>query len=212
MIKIKTVVFDVDGVFTIGFLYDENETNKIFGAHDTDGLKLLKENKIEFQAISADHRDFEITKKRMYDLGVKLSLVSEKSRIDFIKSMGDPAEICFMGDGHFDALVFDQVGYSVAPCNAVPVPRSKANYVTQSKGGGAVYEAVLHILSLFKVLNEIIFKELKEIAASLEETIKKFINEILTCKGSIIGLGAGRMGYSLMPSSCGYHTWVTTLI
>ena len=153
MSKIKTVVFDVDGVFTNGqFLYDENgKQYKIFGAHDSDGLKLLKENKIEFQAISADHRGFEITKKRMYDLGVKLSLVSEKSRIDFIKSMGDPAEICFMGDGHFDALVFDQVGYSVAPCNAVPIARSKANYVTQSKGGeGAVYEAVLHILSLFK--------------------------------------------------------------
>ena len=64
---------------------------------------------------------------------------------------------------------------------------------------------------------EIIFKELKELAASLEEReIKQFINEIIKCKGSIIGIGAGRMGYALQAfvmrlSHLGYNSYMIVL-
>ena len=51
-------VFDVDGVLTTGqFLYTvDGKFAKVFGPHDADGIKLLKDNNIKIQCISADKR------------------------------------------------------------------------------------------------------------------------------------------------------------
>lgn len=149
--EIKKIIFDVDGVFTNGqFIYDETGKRfKIFGPHDADGVKLLKAASITVSAITADFRGYSITKKRMDDMGIPLKQVSELDRLEFIVSQGHLDETCFMGDGHFDALVFDHVAYSIAPQNAVEIARTKANYVTNAVGGnGAVYEAAAYILKL----------------------------------------------------------------
>ena len=65
MKKIPThIIIDVDGVMTTGqFIYSNlGKQFKIFGAHDSDGLKLLNSFfKIIF--ITADKRGFKITKK-----------------------------------------------------------------------------------------------------------------------------------------------------
>tara|TARA_A100001015_G_scaffold53835_1_gene59072 strand:- start:4220 stop:4687 length:468 start_codon:yes stop_codon:yes gene_type:complete len=151
--KINRVIFDVDGVFTDGsFIYDsEGKRFKIFGAHDSDGLKLLANKNISLQAITADHRGFSINKRRMDDMGLGLLLVSENERLEFFKRQSHIDKICFMGDGHFDSMVFDIVGYSIAPANALEITKNKASYVTKAQGGkGAVYEASIHILNLIK--------------------------------------------------------------
>lgn len=147
--KLTTVIFDVDGVFTNGqFLYDsEGKKYKVFGPHDSDGIKLLISNGIHVAAISADHRGFLITKKRMEDIGIDVKLVSEQARASYFESLDDLSSTCFMGDGHYDAKIFPSVAYSIAPSNAVDVALNAASFVTKSKGGeGAVYEACLHIL------------------------------------------------------------------
>ena len=55
-----------------------------------------------------------------------------------------------MGDGIFDSLVFDKVGYSIAPNNADSNLKKKADYVTERAGGDrAVAEACLNILEVF---------------------------------------------------------------
>lgn len=83
------------------------------------------------------------------DMGINVELVSEMERRSYVTSKWIPNKTCFMGDGHFDAQVFELVGYSIAPNNAVPAAKEKANYVTKSCGGdGAVYEAALHLLSI----------------------------------------------------------------
>lgn len=148
---IKHVIFDVDGVFTSGqFIYDESgKRYKIFGPHDSDGIKFLLGQDIFVEAISADKRGFNITRKRMNDIGLPLTLVSESDRESFVRGCGGLKQLCFMGDGHFDAHIFDIVSYAIAPSNAVPIALEKADYVTRASGGnGAVYEAALHILNI----------------------------------------------------------------
>lgn len=149
--NIKHVIFDVDGVFTSGqFIYDQTgKRYKIFGPHDSDGIKFLLDQNISVEAISADKRGFNITLKRMNDIGLPLTLVSESDRESFVRSRGGLRQLCFMGDGHFDAHIFDIVGYAIAPSNAVPIALEKADYVTRASGGkGAVYEAALHIWNI----------------------------------------------------------------
>lgn len=148
----KNFVIDVDGCLTTGqFLYSEKgKMMKVFGPDDADALSILK-HKINIQMISGDKRGFGITRKRVADdMGFPLDLVSTFKRIEWLKKKFNLQETIYMGDGIYDALVFEKVGYSITPANAFFYAKQKANFVTQAKGGeGAVAEACLHIMEKF---------------------------------------------------------------
>jgi 3-deoxy-D-manno-octulosonate 8-phosphate phosphatase (KDO 8-P phosphatase) len=148
----KVLILDVDGVFTDGKYYytEEGKIMKKFGPDDNDALSLLQ-GKLEIIAISGDKRGFPITKKRIADdMKLRLEQVSTFERYEWIKDRYNPEEVIYMGDGIFDALVFDKVGYSIAPANAFFKTKEQANYVTKARGSeGAVAEAVVHILEKF---------------------------------------------------------------
>jgi len=150
--KIKHLIIDVDGVLTTGqFLYTaDGKFAKVFGAHDNDGIKLLKPY-LGILAITADKRGFAITKKRVADdMGLALHLVSEEERLPWLKKKFDLKKCVYMGDGIFDAKVFPFVAYSIAPANAFFVAKKQADFVTKAKSGeGAVAEACLHIIKKF---------------------------------------------------------------
>ncbi|MDO8424105.1 MAG: HAD hydrolase family protein [bacterium] len=149
---IKNLILDVDGVFTTGqFLYtEEGKFAKVFGPHDNDGIKLLK-NLINIQCVSADKRGFAITKRRIVDdMNLKLELVSEEERLTWLEKNFKLEESIFMGDSMHDAEIFGRMGYSIAPASAFYLARNKASFVTTHRAGeGAVAEACLHILEKF---------------------------------------------------------------
>lgn len=151
--KFTKIVFDVDGVFTTGqFLYtEEGKFAKIFGPHDNDGIKLIKQY-LAVEAISADKRGWNITKKRIEgDMGIPLTAVSEADRLDYFKRIGDLSGVIYMGDGMHDVSIMEVVGYSIAPANAVPAARESADYVTEARSGeGAVFEACFHVYGILK--------------------------------------------------------------
>lgn len=147
----KNFIIDVDGCLTTGqFLYSaKGKVMKVFGPDDADALSILK-NKIYVHMISGDKRGFSITKNRIDDMGFPLSLVSTFQRVEWLEKKFNLQETIFMGDGIYDALVFEKVAYSIAPSNAFFIAKQKANFVTRSKGGeGAVAEACLHIMEKF---------------------------------------------------------------
>ena len=151
--KFTNLILDVDGVLTTGqFVYTvDGKFSKTFGPHDSDGIKLLR-GKIDVCAISADHRGFAISKKRIVDdMGLKLDLVSEQDRLGWITEHFNLETTIYMGDGMYDAKIFEHVAYSIAPANAFYTAKEKAHFVTNAKSGeGAVAEACLHILSLLE--------------------------------------------------------------
>lgn len=150
--KIKHLVLDVDGVLTTGqFLYtQEGKYAKIFGPHDNDGIKLIRKY-LKVRALTADKRGYAITQKRVVeDMGLPLDLVSEEEREKWFRKNFNLQETIYIGDGIFDAKIFDIVGYSIAPGNAFYLAKEKANFVTKHNSGeGAVAEACLHILEKF---------------------------------------------------------------
>ncbi len=144
-------VLDVDGVLTTGqFLYSEKgKVYKIFGPHDADGLRLVKD-KLNIFFISADKRGFKISKKRIKDMGFKLILVDEKERYSYFKKKFGFEKTIFMGDGIFDASVIKDCFFGIAPSNARIEAKNWANYITPSKSGeGAVCDACIKINKLF---------------------------------------------------------------
>ncbi len=150
--QIKNFILDIDGVFTTGqFLYTaDGKFAKIFGAHDNDGIKLIKPY-LDVHTITADQRGFEITRKRIQDdMGLVLHLVPEIDRLTWMKKNFDLPNCVFMGDSMFDAQIFQYVGYSICPNNAFIMTKKVANYITESKSGeGAVAEACWHIIEKF---------------------------------------------------------------
>ncbi|MSR73665.1 MAG: phosphatase [Candidatus Pacebacteria bacterium] len=145
-------IFDVDGVFTTGqFLYTSaGKFAKVFGAHDADGIKLMRPH-AELVAISADKRGFAITKKRIEsDMGIPLHQVSEGDRLTWLEKKFDLDACIYMGDGMHDAPILARAAYGIAPANAFPSAKKAADYVTEAKSGeGAVAEACLHVINTF---------------------------------------------------------------
>jgi len=154
--KFKNFILDVDGVFTDGkFHYTENgKVMKIFGDADNDALSLLK-GKIHIEMVTGDKRGFSISKKRIQeDMGYPINLVSTFQRVDWIAERFNLEETIYMGDGIYDPIVFNSVGFSIAPANAFFNTKKYANHITESKGGeGAVAEAVIYIYENILKLN-----------------------------------------------------------
>lgn len=149
--KIKNFIIDVDGVLTDGAFYysARGKVMKMFGSDDNDALQLIKDQ-VHIHMVSGDKRGFAITKKRIDDMGFPLTLVSTFERVAWLKQKYNFAETIYMGDGIFDVLMFDAVGYSIAPANAFFKTKESADFVTQSRGGeGAVAEACFHIMEKF---------------------------------------------------------------
>ena len=150
----KKVLFllDVDGVMNTGqFLYSKNGKEfKIFGPHDNDGLKLIKD-KISIKFITADKRGFDITKKRIVDdMGFELDLVSEKDRFNYISKKYSFNNLIYMGDGYHDAKILRECEFGIAPKNARREAREAADFVTESNSGeGAVLDACLEVIKQY---------------------------------------------------------------
>jgi 3-deoxy-D-manno-octulosonate 8-phosphate phosphatase (KDO 8-P phosphatase) len=152
---IKYFVVDVDGVLTDGRFYytTEGKVMKAFGPDDHDALLLLKPY-VDIRVVTGDKKGFEISKKRVADdMKLPIELVSTFDRIGWMERNSiNPKETIYMGDGIFDASVFDGVAYGIAPANGFFTTKEKADFVTTASGGdSAVAEACLHILEKFFV-------------------------------------------------------------
>lgn len=139
--SIHTIVTDVDGVFTPGqYLYDtRGKVYKIFGPHDSDGIKILKSMKIDVHAVSADKRGFDITQARMNDIDIPLTYVKEDDRLKYILDNYDMKHTAFVGDGIFDAACLRHARIGFAPSNATLIAKRHADIVLKSSGGEGVF-------------------------------------------------------------------------
>lgn len=160
-------IMDLDGVLTDGcFLYDVNgKAYKQFGPDDADALKLIKDD-VELVFVSADHRGFPISQKRINDMGYQLNLVKTAERFDWIKERFVLENVIYMGDSFVDLPIFQKIwqhkGHCITTndCFYLVKDFSCISYVTHHDGGKrAVADAVFWIAKTF--LNKDIFDLLK---------------------------------------------------
>ncbi len=146
----KRFILDVDGVLNDGMLYwgIDGKPFKAFGNYDHDGLKLLRKY-IDIEFVSADKQGWPITESRVVThMKFPLTLVKEADRNDFVLGKGPSEETIFMGDGPHDAMIFPNVGLSIAPAQAWRTAIQNADYVTPREGGkGAVLDACVYIMN-----------------------------------------------------------------
>jgi 3-deoxy-D-manno-octulosonate 8-phosphate phosphatase (KDO 8-P phosphatase) len=151
-------ILDCDGVLTDGsFYYDANgKCMKKFGRDDADGFKILKKLEdmgevphIEVHFCSSDFHGFDITKKRVEDMGFTVDKVSVADRPDWIKKnfKSKNSTIFYMGDSFVDIPIFKTVDWSICPKNGDELARDYADYVTDvDAGNGAVADAIFWMI------------------------------------------------------------------
>ncbi|MBD1165313.1 HAD hydrolase family protein [Pelagibacterales bacterium SAG-MED10] len=129
------------------FIYsDKGKQYKIFGPHDSDGLKIIKK-KIKINFVTADKRGFLISKKRISkDMGYNLNLVSEEDRYQYLNKKFGIKNIIYMGDGIYDAKILSDCYYGISPKNSRTEAKKSSDFITKNRSAeGAVLDACLHI-------------------------------------------------------------------
>jgi len=154
--SVRAVAMDVDGVLTDGAFWcgTNGEEFKRFCFADATGISLALRAGIKIALISgdsspagmilvqrfADRLNITDVYKGCHDKAAAIRDFAEKNQLQL-------RDICFIGDDFIDIPAMEIVGLAVAPADAQPVTRSKAQLVTERNGGqGAVRELLDAIL------------------------------------------------------------------
>ena len=150
--KIKTFIFDVDGVLTDGkiLINSDGELLRSFDTKDGYAMKcaLVKGFKI---AIITGGRN-EAVRERFNELGVIDIYLGAHHKLDAYQDLMDnydlnPEEILYIGDDIPDIPVMEKVGLGCCPADAASDVKAMADYVSHKKGGeGCVRELIEQVL------------------------------------------------------------------
>lgn len=137
------VVSDFDGVLTPGnFFYSESgKVLKEFGSHDADAIKYFNKRGLDFNFVTADHRGFEISRKRVEDMGFHLQLLTPEERCSLIRKLQATNRVVYVGDSLTDLQGLMMSDIAVVPAGAFGLDGIPgALYLRRGGGHGAIAE------------------------------------------------------------------------
>jgi len=150
--KVRCLICDLDGVLTDCRVFIDNSGNeyKGFNIQDGFGIKILQESGIEVAIITGSKQD--LVKYRTEQLNIKHyypGSLNKQMAFDDLKEKLNLTneEFAYIGDDLPDLIIMKQIGFSIAPANAVRLVKESADWHTELSGGhGAVREACDFIL------------------------------------------------------------------
>lgn len=158
----KLVITDIDGVWTDGGMYYDQQGNELkkFNTKDSAGILFLHILNIPVAIITGE--DTEIVARRSKKLKVDYIFqgVTDKLKVatDLICSLNiSMADVAYIGDDIGDMLLLAAVGISGAPVNAPEYVKIKVHIITSAKSGEGVFrEFVETILTNEGVLDDVL--------------------------------------------------------
>ena len=144
--KIQYLVLDVDGVFTDGGIYynEDGEFAKKFDMRDGMGLEILRENNVEVVVLTSENSI--IVAQRMKKLKIENAFLGIKDKYSFLKQFltlknSSFDGVAYVGDDVNDLANICSCGWSFAPADAMNIVKAHADVVlTNNAGNGAVRE------------------------------------------------------------------------
>jgi len=151
MLKITTIVLDIDGVLTDGrFGYDGGEDEiKFFHARDGHGIKLALRLGMNVGALSG--RGSRANRKRAKELGFSFLYENEKDKKSaFLKLLKEvnvtPEECLYIGDDVIDIPPMKIAGVAVTVADAPDYMDQICDIRTTLKGGHGAVREIIEIL------------------------------------------------------------------
>lgn len=151
--KIKTALFDIDGVLTDGMVYidkDGNETKRISFA-DIDAVFELKRKGVKIGFITGEDNKFSKYVQERFSPDFFISGCRDK--LSCFKELAEKYKIetvsaCFAGDSPKDAELLQYLNITFAPANSHEEARKSAKFITRSsRGDGVIREVAQFILN-----------------------------------------------------------------
>lgn len=146
--RIKTFLFDVDGVITDGgiLLAESGEFLRVLNSKDGYAIQLAVKKGYKIAIITGGSS--QQVKKAMHGLGVEDVFLSQHDKLQCYKDYINQHdlkedEILYMGDDLPDWEVMKRVGLAVCPNDAAPEIKEICLYISSRKGGDACVRDVI---------------------------------------------------------------------
>ena len=152
--KVKTFVFDVDGVFTDGKIVVDSQGNESRNFNTKDGIAVKMAIDLGYNVAIITGANNEGVRLRLNRLGVKNVYINSSDKVkdlnDFSeKNKIDLNETVYMGDDLPDIFPMKLVYLKVCPFDAAPEVRKISDYISNKKGGkGCVRDIIEQTLRL----------------------------------------------------------------
>lgn len=165
--KIKLIVFDVDGVLTDGKLYIGSDREEYKAFHTQDGMGISLAHYADIKTAIITGRTSNSVLKRAEELKINYVHQGIHEKLEVMEQIMKDLditleEVCYIGDDINDLPILQVVGFSAAPSNAVPIVKQHVQYIsTESGGNGAVREIIDHILNQMVDYNALLADYLK---------------------------------------------------
>lgn len=144
MKEIKLFLTDVDGVWTDGGMYYDNEGNELkkFNTSDSAGVLFLRLLDIPLGIITGE--DTEIVARRARKLQIEILHMGVRNKLAVVKELCKEKkigldEVAYIGDDIIDIPVLQAVGLSAVPAGAPDYVRRHADWTLGRKGGQGVF-------------------------------------------------------------------------
>lgn len=152
--RIRTFVFDVDGVLTDGTLFVFDDGQFVRRMHIKDGFALQLAVKKGYRVVIISGGVSDAVTNRLNKLGIQdvfMGVSNKKKKlVEYVQQhnlVWD--EVLFMGDDIPDYEVMLQVGMACAPADAATDIKQIAKFISQVPGGqGCVRDVIEKVLKL----------------------------------------------------------------
>ncbi|MFA6949733.1 MAG: HAD-IIIA family hydrolase [Lentimicrobiaceae bacterium] len=152
--KLKTLIFDYDGVLTNGVVLITNSGDQLRTGHVKDGYALQLAVKTGLRVVVISGGFSESVKYRCQALnltdvflGIENKMAAFKEYVEHHKL--NPDEVLYMGDDIPDYEVMKHVGMPVCPEDAAEEIKSISRYISNLKGGeGCVRDIIEQVLKV----------------------------------------------------------------
>jgi len=158
-IKVKLAIFDVDGVFTDGAVYVDEQGGELlkFSRIDGKGIEMLRQAGINIAVMTSE--DTVIVKERMKKLKVKYVYIGVRNKEHIYESLKrkftlKDDEIAYCGDDLGDICIIKKAGFAACPKNAVDSVKSECNYISPYRGGAGFVRDVCDMIIRSKEVGE----------------------------------------------------------
>ena len=151
-LRIRLLLFDVDGVLTDGVVTMHADGTESKGFHIRDGAAIVWAQRAGLPVALLSARRSTATEQRAAQLAIRIVSQGMQSKLDGYEQILRQANVAeetvaYMGDDLLDLPVLARVGFSAAPADAVPEVRERVDWVSTAPGGrGAVREFIELVL------------------------------------------------------------------
>lgn len=158
----KLIITDIDGVWTDGGMYYDQNGNELkrFNTSDSAGVLFCKKLNIPIAIITGE--DTKIVERRASKLAIEMLYQGVSDKLALANKLCidlgiELKDVAFIGDDIGDAKLLKEVGFSGCPNNAPIYVKRLTKLVTSKNGGdGAFREFVESILKQANKLDEVI--------------------------------------------------------